>query len=120
MNNTQTQPRFCLSDLTAGLAADAPKNVCVVKITTTIWADRRGLHTKKSITFLRRKCTGFNVLEEDAGAIGAADAVNSILNLDECGDGIYEVIVCNETHDWESGHVDGYDLKLIPFAAANA
>lgn len=46
--------------------------------------------------------------------------MNSIINLDECGDGLYEVVVCNETHDWESGYVDGYDLKLIPFAAANA
>lgn len=101
------------------LANDTPKNVCVVKLTTTTWADKRGLHTKKSLMFLRRKCAGFNVLEEDASEVGAVDAVNSILNLDECGDGLYEVVVCNETHDWESGHVDGYDLKLIPFAAAN-
>lgn len=120
MNNTQTQPRFCLSDLTVGLADDAKtRNLCVVKLTTATWADKRGLHTKKSIIYLRRKCTGFNMLEEEDSAVGAVDAVNSIINLDECVDGIYEVVACNETHDWESGHVDGYDLKLIPFSAAN-
>lgn len=101
--------------MTKKTAEETIKAFCVVKLATTTWADNRGLHTKKSITFLRRKCAGFNVLEEEAGAVGAVDAVNSILNLDECEDGIYEVIVCNETHNWESGHVDGYDLKLIPF-----
>ena len=119
MNNTQNQPRFYLSDLTAGLAADAPKNVCVVKLATTIWADKRGLHIKKSLTYLRRKCAGYNSIEEEVSAIGAEDTARIIINLDECADGVYEVAVCNETHDWESGHVDGYDLKLIPFAAAN-
>lgn len=71
MNNTQNQPRFCLSDLTVGLAADSPKNVCVVKLTTTAWADKRGLHIKKSLTYLRRKCTGYNAIEEEVSATGA-------------------------------------------------
>lgn len=120
MDNTQNQPRFCLSDLTVGLAADAkPKNVCVVKLTTTTWADKRGLHIKKSLAYLRRKCAGYNAIEEEVSATGADDTARIILNLDECEDGVYEVVVCNETHDWESGHIDSYDLKLIPFAAAN-
>jgi hypothetical protein len=80
---------------------------------------QRGLHIKKSLAFLRRKCAGFNVLEEEADAIGAKDTARIIINLDECADGIYEVVVCNESHDFESGHVDGYDLKLFPFAAPN-
>ena len=120
MNSTQTQPRFCLSDLTVGLAAEAHKNICVVKLTTTTWADKRGLHIKKSLTYLRRKCKGYNAIEEEVSATGAYDTARIIINLDECVDGIYEVAVCNETHDFETGHVDGYDLKLIPFAVANA
>ena len=106
--------------LSVGLDADDQKNVCVVRISTTTWADRRGLHTKKSLLFLRRKCTGYNMIEEEVSAIGAEDALKNIINLDECGDGNYEVIVCNEKHDWESGHVDDYNLKLIPLEAANA
>ena len=107
------------SVLNVGLGADAPKNVCVVRLTTTTWADKRGLHIKKSLTYLRRKCVGYNAIEEEVRATGADYAARIIVNLDECVNGIYEVAVCNETHDWESGHVDGYDLKLIPFAAAN-
>lgn len=108
------------SRLTVGLAGDAkPQNVCVVKLTTTTWADKRGLHIKRSLTYLRRKCAGYNVIEEEIGAIGAEDTARTIINLDECEDGIYEAMVCNETHDWESGHVDGYDIKLITFASAS-
>jgi len=92
-----------------------PENSCVVKLKTSTWNDSRGLHIKKSITYLRRKCVGFNFLEEEVSAIGPEEAARSIINLDECKDGIYEVVICNETHDWESGIVDGWSLKLVPF-----
>ena len=39
----------------------------------------------------------------------------SIINLYECDDGIYEVIMCNLSHDWETGYLDDWDLKLIPY-----
>jgi len=88
---------------------------CVVRITTAVWQDKRGLHNKKTITFLRRKCAGFNILDEEISATSASDALREIVNLDECGDGVYEAVGCNETHDFESGYVDGYDIELIPF-----
>lgn len=118
-NEFEQETRSGLSDLTVKLAADAPKNVCVVKLATTTWADKRGLHIKKSLTYLRRKCSGYNALEEEVSATGADDTARIIINLDECVDGIYEVVICNETHDWESGHVNGYEFKLIPFVGAN-
>ena len=103
-----------LSDLTAGLAVESKqKNKCVVRVTTTMWTDKRGLHTKKSLTFLRRQCEGFNVLEEDASAAGVEEVLPRILNLDECEDGVYEVATCNESRDWESGYVDDYDYRLV-------
>lgn len=86
---------------------------CTVRVKTTVWADKRGLHTKKSLTFLRRQCEGFNVLAEDASAIGAEDVLPRIVNLAEVGDGIYEVVVCNESHDYETGYVDDYDYRLV-------
>ncbi len=36
-----------------------------------------------------------------------------VINLDECIDGLYELIVCNISRDWESGWVDDWDWKLI-------
>ena len=86
---------------------------CTVRVKTAVWEDKRGLHTKKSLTFLRRQCEGFNVLAEDASAIGAEEVLSRILNLDEVEDGIYEVVVCNESHDYETGYVDDYDYRLV-------
>lgn len=90
-----------------------PQNRCVVRLRATIWSDKSGIYTKKSLTFLRRQCDGFNILDEDAKAIGAEHIIPRIINLDECRDGVYEVVPCNESHDFESGHIDDYDYKLI-------
>lgn len=89
------------------------RNRCVVRLRTTKWADKSGLHIKKSLTFLRRKSEGFNILEEDTGAAGVEEILPRILNMDECQDGIYEVVMCNERHDYETGYVDGYDYRLV-------
>ena len=103
---------------TEAMLAQCPVDVnvsrCTVRVKTTVWADKRGLHTKKSLTFLRRQCEGFNVLAEDASAIGAEEVFPRILNLGEVEDGIYEVVVCNESHDYETGYVDDYDYRLMP------
>ena len=104
------------------LIAQGPVDVnvsrCTVRVKTTVWADKRGLHTKKSLTFLRRQCEGFNVLAEDVSAIGAEEVLQRLVNLGEVEDGIYEVVVCNESHDYETGYVDDYDYRLVTANAA--
>lgn len=99
------------------LIAQSPVDVnvsrCTVRIKTTIWADKRGMHTKKSLTFLRRQCEGFNVLAEDAREIGAEKVLPRILNFGEVEDGTYEVVVCNEKYDYETGYVDDYEFRLV-------
>jgi hypothetical protein len=102
-----------LETLMAQGQVDVNVSRCTVRVKTTVWADKRGLHTKKSLTFLRRQCEGFNVIAEDARAIGAEEVLPRILNLDEVEDGIYEVVVCNESHDYETGYVDSYDYRLV-------
>jgi hypothetical protein len=92
---------------------------CVVRLSTTMWVDKRGLSIKKSLIFLRKKCTGFNVLEEDVGNIGAEEVLLRILNLYECKDGIYEVVTCNESRDFETGYIDDYDYKLVAIKEEN-
>ncbi len=103
-----------LSDLTDVLTGGHKQlNRCVVRLRTTMWADKNGLHTKKSLTFLRRKSKGFNVLEEDASAAGVEEILPRILNMDECEDGVYEVVTCNESRDYETGYIDDYDYWLV-------
>ena len=103
-----------LSDALKQLATVEEPARCVVRLRTTTWFDEKGLYTKRSLTFLKRKCVGWNGLEEAAHVIGSEGANRSIVNLDECKDGVYEVVVCNVSHDWESGHVDDWDFKLLP------
>jgi hypothetical protein len=86
----------------------------VVRVKTTFWSDKRGIHTKKSLLYLRRQCTGFNLLEEDSGAMSAEEVLVRIVNLDEIEEGIYRVIACNEHRDLETGCIDDYDYQLIP------
>lgn len=96
------------------------RNMCIVRLRTEIWADKRGMHTKKSLVFMRKQCQGFNILEEDIGAVGARDVMPKIINLEDCEDGLYEAVACNESTDWESGHIDSYDYKLVPIKTISA
>lgn len=92
-----------------------PECRCVVRLTTSMWRDTRGVHFRKSLMFLRRKSKGFQILEEDVDMIGAEEVVPRVVNLCEADDGIYEVIVCGEQRDWETGQVEEYSYKLVPF-----
>ena len=96
------------------LASDEKlKSRCVIRVRTTTWSDKRGLHQKKSLTFLRRQSKGFNLVESDLEAIGAEDVLHGILNFCDVEDGVYEVVLCNVSHDFETGYVERYDYKLI-------
>ena len=97
------------------LVAVGTPNRSVVRVRTSAWSDKTGLHLKKSVLFLRRKTTGINLLEEDVYAAGAIDIVPKIINLSTCADGLYEVVTCNERRDWESGYVEEYDYRLEPY-----
>ena len=95
---------------------DQPENRCIVRIRTSCWSDARGLHVKKDITFQHRLSTGMHLIQEDVGAIGADEVVSRIVDLDKYDHGFYEVVACNIKRDWESGCVDEYDYKLIPYS----
>ncbi len=89
---------------------------CIVRLSTSCWNDKNGIYVTKRLTYLKRKCRGYNDLAEECDNIGDADDVmGRVVNLYECEDGVYHVIVCNIRYDWESGYVDDYDFKLLPY-----
>lgn len=90
---------------------------CVIRLQTSYWKTKRGIFTKKSLTFLKRKCRGFNFLKEDVDMIGAEELIGRIINFDNMEDGIYKVMICNAHRDWESGYIEDYDYRLIPYKA---
>ena len=101
-------------EITGADSKDPPCR-CVVKLTTTHWKDANGVYTKKSLKYLKRKCVGFNIIDEDATNGGPEFIFPKIVNLHECQDGVYEVITCNEFSCWETPSIiEDYDYKLIP------
>jgi hypothetical protein len=101
--------------LTLDLLQEQPEDRCIVRISTSSWKDKRGIHIRKDINYLRKLCIGYNLLEEDASSLYTNDIVDYIHNLYEVDDGVYQVVTCNESIDYETGYIDGYDYKLIPY-----
>jgi hypothetical protein len=83
------------------------------RLRTTYWTDGRSTHVKRTLTFLARRSAEGDWLRNDAEAIGAQEAVQQIVNLNECKDGIYELIMVNPHKDWETGLIEEYNMKLI-------
>ena len=91
---------------------DPGKPRCYVRLTTSYWGDRRGLHIRQDLTLLRRVSTG-DFIHEDMAATSAEDTACRLINLHECQDGVYEVVPCNFSRDWESGYIDDWDYRLV-------
>lgn len=89
--------------------------LCVVKLVTTFYQKGNGFFWSKEIRPLKRKCKGYNILTEDVSNIGIKEVLTKIINIEKCDDGIYKLIICNTFRDWETGHINDYDYKLIPF-----
>lgn len=91
------------------------KNRTVVRLITTAWKDKRGIHFKKELRFLFKKCSGEPWIINDINNIGAMEVFEMFTNLSECRDGVYEIVTVNKHRDWESGTIDDYDFALVPF-----
>ena len=94
---------------------DENTNKCImVRVKTSYWHDKRGMYSKKSILFLRRKCRNvYNAIEEDCNCIGAEEAAKLIVNFNEVNDGIYYIIPINPMYDYETGVCEGCEYKLV-------
>ncbi len=89
------------------------EHLTVVRLSSSCWYDKNGIYYKRALKFLRKKCKGLNVIYDECGAIDVDDIYSIILNINECDDGIYEVVVCDEMRDWETGYIDNWNYKLI-------
>lgn len=85
---------------------------CVVKITTSAYSTSRGLEIKKQIRYLRRRCIGYNLLEEEISATDAETVASHFTNLGSVPDGVYEVVMTDICRDWEYGEINSYALTL--------
>lgn len=102
-------------DLPSQEQHDLIESRCVVRLSTTAWATKKGVFLQKSLVYLKRKCQGFNILQEDVSQIGDIEVLSRIENLDSCPDGVYLVLTCDEVKDWETGYIEDYGYRLVPY-----
>lgn len=92
-----------------------PVSLVVVRLRTTCFKTARGAAWRKDIDYQKKLCRGFNFFEEDIAMIGFSEVLDRVQNLHTHEDGLYEIQMCNVSKDWETGHVDSWDYKLVPF-----
>lgn len=71
----------------------------------------------KSVSLLKRLSGEDPCLLHDLDAVGEELVIKAIKNLDEVEDGIYSLITTDVKTDWETGCVDDYKYKLVPYQA---
>jgi len=89
------------------------KSRSFVRVATSSWSDRKGMHVKRTIRWLRRRSSPIHLLAEDCAQIGSEEVLDRIVNLDECEDGIYEVKAINFIRDPFSGAIEDYEYELV-------
>ena len=90
------------------------ENKTVVKLVTTYYQTKNGFAIKKELVILKKQCSGYNFLTEDCQSIGVDECLSKIENLNDCKDGVYKLLTCCESRDWETNIVDDYDYRLVP------
>lgn len=89
----------------------------IVRVKTNVWHDKKGIHYRKDILFLRRiNKDAYDILKEDSDNIGAHEVFSRITNLNDCNDGLYMVLTTNRPHVvYEHEWVADYDYVLSPY-----
>lgn len=87
---------------------------CVVKVGSESFKKADTYYHARTLRVLKRK-TNYDILDDEVQSVGVFDALSGILNLISVGDGIYELRAVNISRCHETGHTDGWDLKLYPY-----
>lgn len=90
------------------------KNICVVRVQTEGYKKGDTYFYGKSVRVLKRKTT-FDLIHEEVSNIGVIDGLENIINLVNISDGLYEVVVAHESYDCETGYLDDWSFKLVPY-----
>ena len=87
------------------------KHRLIVMVTTSNYLSGNKMVSKRELYPLKRKSQlSFHDMFPDP-----IECMNSITNFHEVDEGIYEVIMINESRDWETGYLDDWEYKLIPY-----
>ncbi len=89
------------------------KRDCVVRLKTSSYKDSKGgLVSTRCLHTLKRRTT-FDLLEQELSDCGANHVFSSIININECEDGVYKLVVCDKEPNYETGYLEDWKLQLI-------
>lgn len=86
----------------------------VVRVYTTIWEDRKGIHVARHVAYQKKKSYGYQ-LQDLVADIGVEEVVSKLVGLDNIPDGLYQVEFSDVERNWEDNSVESYMLKLSPY-----
>ncbi len=86
---------------------------CIVRVRTSCYVTSGKLCKSKEVYTLKRK-TEIDWFNEELNMLGG-ELWERILDLDLIEDGLYILQACNFSKDYETGVIDDYDLKLVPY-----
>lgn len=77
----------------------------------------RGIMFSVRLDKLKRKsCPGCEKCGWIDEELSQVDNDNPIIGIESCEHGeLYTLTTCNHSTDWETGQVDGWDLKVVPY-----
>ena len=87
---------------------------CVVRVQEEAYLRGNTYFYGKSLRVVKRLTT-FNIIAEEAQNVGMDEAMRNILNVFDVDNGLYEIVVTNQSYDIESGYLDDWSWKLIPY-----
>lgn len=90
------------------------KYISVVKVTTEAYQRGDSYLIGKTLRTLKKK-SNYDFLKDECDGCGVFDALARIVNLHKVDDGEYLLVTCNECTDYETGYLDDWDLKLVPY-----
>lgn len=102
----------------ASMCKQEDKLKCVVRVQTESYKRGNTYFYGKSLRVIKGKTT-YDLIHEEAQAIGLQDALENILNLNELENGLYEFVIANRCYDVESGYLDDWDWRLVPYKEEN-
>ena len=95
-------------------SSSTEKVKCVVRVQTEAYKKGDTYFYGKSIRVLKRKTT-YDFVKDEVDNIGIIDGLENIINLSGVHNGVYEVVVAHESYDFESGYLDDWSFKLVPY-----
>ena len=86
------------------------KLILIGRLSKSCYLHNNILTEKFEFRLLKRKSKGAlsDLIDEASYDIPAID-------FSKYEEGIYQLVTCNESYDIESGYVDDYDFKLVPY-----